>query len=332
MIFQDPVGSLNPRLRVKDLVLEGRRIQALAIARRCGAGAGGAGTGRAGAELAERYPHELSGGQRQRVGIARALVLEPEADRRRRAGLGARRLGAGAGAQPARGSCGASWPLLRLHRPQPRRRWIHRRPGGGDVSRAHRRAGRERGDPAAPAAPVHGGAAVGGAGCSDAGTARPAAAAGRAAESDRVAERLPVPHALPGCATDLRQDRAGADNGRGCASRGLPFPRRAAGAAACGAAGRQRASRESSDDPWLSAFPQPLSRRDAGAARLLQQPRLPRGVLSPGRAAGAHERRRRAASAGRAPAGRAARPGLGLARLCDSTSRPIGRRASMSRC
>ncbi|MGH7089618.1 MAG: ABC transporter ATP-binding protein [Stellaceae bacterium] len=79
MIFQDPVGSLNPRLRVKDLVLEGRRIQAIgdragdvALLRTILARVG------LGAELAERYPHELSGGQRQRVGIARALVLDPK--------------------------------------------------------------------------------------------------------------------------------------------------------------------------------------------------------------------------------------------------------------
>ncbi len=79
MIFQDPVSSLNPRLRVKDLVLEGRRIQAI------GDRGGHAALARAvlervglGAELAARYPHELSGGQRQRVGIARALVLDPK--------------------------------------------------------------------------------------------------------------------------------------------------------------------------------------------------------------------------------------------------------------
>ena len=53
-------------------------------------------------EHGNRYPHEFSGGQRQRIGVARALALEPAADRRRRARLGARRVDPGAGRQPAR--------------------------------------------------------------------------------------------------------------------------------------------------------------------------------------------------------------------------------------
>jgi peptide/nickel transport system ATP-binding protein/oligopeptide transport system ATP-binding protein len=78
IIFQDPVGSLNPRLRVRDLVLEGRRIQGLAdratdaaLVQEMLLKVGLA------PELAGRYPHELSGGQRQRIGIARTLVLHP---------------------------------------------------------------------------------------------------------------------------------------------------------------------------------------------------------------------------------------------------------------
>ena len=79
IVFQDPYGSLNPRMTVGSIIGEGLRIHRLA-------------TGRAvesrvaqlldmvGLPLASvrRYPHEFSGGQRQRIGIARALAVEPE--------------------------------------------------------------------------------------------------------------------------------------------------------------------------------------------------------------------------------------------------------------
>ncbi|HWZ54331.1 MAG TPA: ATP-binding cassette domain-containing protein [Candidatus Acidoferrales bacterium] len=80
MVFQDPVGSLNPRMRVGEIVGEplaihepelsrsGRRARAAEILEAVGMGA----------EALERYPHEFSGGQRQRIGIARALILRPE--------------------------------------------------------------------------------------------------------------------------------------------------------------------------------------------------------------------------------------------------------------
>jgi oligopeptide/dipeptide ABC transporter ATP-binding protein len=78
MIFQDPYGSLNPRMRAGESVGEPLLVRGLArgpaLRRRVeellevvGLDAGHAG----------RYPHEFSGGQRQRVGIARALALEP---------------------------------------------------------------------------------------------------------------------------------------------------------------------------------------------------------------------------------------------------------------
>ena len=78
MVFQDPYGSLNPRMRVEEIVLEGmdalgvgaeggRREAAAAVLRQVGLpdDAGG------------RYPHAFSGGQRQRIAIARALAVSP---------------------------------------------------------------------------------------------------------------------------------------------------------------------------------------------------------------------------------------------------------------
>jgi oligopeptide transport system ATP-binding protein len=79
-IFQDPYSSLNPRMKVGEIIAEplvihgaagepggiGARVRDLLDV--CGLSA----------TLGDRYPHELSGGQRQRVGIARALALRPE--------------------------------------------------------------------------------------------------------------------------------------------------------------------------------------------------------------------------------------------------------------
>ena len=78
MIFQDPYASLNPRMKVKDLVMEplivhneldkeSRKKSVSELLELVGLTA----------SQGERYPHEFSGGQRQRVGIARALVLNP---------------------------------------------------------------------------------------------------------------------------------------------------------------------------------------------------------------------------------------------------------------
>ncbi len=78
IIFQDPYGSLNPRMTIGAAVAEGIEIHRLAagaeIGRRVGALLEEVGLDPA---YARRYPHEFSGGQRQRIGIARALAVEP---------------------------------------------------------------------------------------------------------------------------------------------------------------------------------------------------------------------------------------------------------------
>ena len=79
IIFQDPFSSLNPRMRVADIIGEALNT--------CGYAKGAARRARVEEllklvglqpEHADRYPHEFSGGQRQRIGIARAIAVEPD--------------------------------------------------------------------------------------------------------------------------------------------------------------------------------------------------------------------------------------------------------------
>ena len=80
MIFQDPFGSLNPRMRVAEVLEEGlealhceldapqRRARIESLCERVGLNL----------DALQRFPHEFSGGQRQRIAIARALVVQPK--------------------------------------------------------------------------------------------------------------------------------------------------------------------------------------------------------------------------------------------------------------
>jgi microcin C transport system ATP-binding protein len=79
IVFQDPYGSLSPRLSVGDIVGEGltvhaRELSVVERARRVAAALDEVGLS---PDLADRCPHEFSGGQRQRIAIARAMVLKP---------------------------------------------------------------------------------------------------------------------------------------------------------------------------------------------------------------------------------------------------------------
>ena len=79
IVFQDPFGSLSPRLPVGEIVAEGLRVHERLTAgerdRRVAAALEEVGLP---SDAAERYPHEFSGGQRQRIAVARAMVLKPQ--------------------------------------------------------------------------------------------------------------------------------------------------------------------------------------------------------------------------------------------------------------
>jgi microcin C transport system ATP-binding protein len=79
MVFQDPYGSLSPRMTVGDIIAEGLTVHATGLTktereRKVDAQLEEVGLP---ADSALRYPHEFSGGQRQRISIARALILSP---------------------------------------------------------------------------------------------------------------------------------------------------------------------------------------------------------------------------------------------------------------
>lgn len=80
IIFQDPFSSLNPRMRIEDIIAEGIKVHDKIISKNERLTRVAELMEEVGlqAEQMSRYPHEFSGGQRQRVGIARALAVNPE--------------------------------------------------------------------------------------------------------------------------------------------------------------------------------------------------------------------------------------------------------------
>ena len=238
IIFQDPYGSLDPRMTVSSIISEPIETHHLAE---------GAAKDERVAELlklvgldpkyVKRYPHEFSGGQRQRIGVARALAVEPEFIVCDEPISRARRLDPGAGPQPADRPAQAARADLPVRRPRPVRRQAHQRPGRGHVPRQDRRDRPARAAVRRAGAPVHAGAPVGRAG---AGSRRRAHAQaghpqGRRPEPGQPAARLPVPHSLlavraAGPAGGLPDDRPGAPRrGRGRRSPGR-LPSRGRGA------------------------------------------------------------------------------------------------------
>ena len=145
MIFQDPVGSLSPRLSVRSILAEPFRVH----------GEGGDIDAKVARLLDEvglprRFRQPLPAPALRRPGAPRRRGARagaaPEARHRRRADRRPRRLGAGRDAEPPERAAGAARHRPPDHHAQPERRAPRRRPRRGHVSRPHRRGGADRRD------------------------------------------------------------------------------------------------------------------------------------------------------------------------------------------
>ena len=160
VVFQDPYGSLSPRMSISQIIEEGLKVHHIGATAEERDQLIIQAMEEVGLDPASRnrYPHEFSGGQRQRVAIARAMVLKPRFVVLGRADLGARPFGAGADHRPAARPAGPAQARLPVHQPRFEGGARDLRPGHRHAGRQGRRAGRRRADLRRAARGLHQGA------------------------------------------------------------------------------------------------------------------------------------------------------------------------------